>query len=119
MAGALAAAVLPLTLTTSADAAADTPSKKGKGTGACPAQTLCVYEHKDYNASGPARIWLFAADGAAYREWNLKGRSAADKGRSAYNNLKEHRAWLRVNGLRSGRGTGLPNLSGSKNEAPK
>ncbi|MEU8952698.1 peptidase inhibitor family I36 protein [Streptomyces sp. NPDC048518] len=58
--------------------------KTAKGAGACPAAHFCLYEHVNYNAAGPAKIWLFRTTDA-YAEFNLKNRQSANKGRSAYN----------------------------------
>ncbi|MFZ3500025.1 peptidase inhibitor family I36 protein [Streptomyces sp. 5.8] len=98
--GVLAAAALPLVLPgSSAAAPAPTPEirvKTGQGLAACPTAHLCLYENDQYNASGPARVWLFGNNGAAEKvEYNLKGRQPAHKGRSAYNNTKLYTASLR------------------------
>ncbi|AZM93901.1 peptidase inhibitor family I36 protein [Streptomyces sp. W1SF4] len=100
--GVLAAAALPLALagnSTAAPAAAPTPEirvKTAQGLDACPTAHLCLYEHEQYNASGPARIWLFGNNGAAEQvEYNLKDRQPAHKGRSAFNNTKAYTVTLR------------------------
>ncbi|MET9466558.1 hypothetical protein ABZY44_17475 [Streptomyces sp. NPDC006544] len=95
---ALAAALLPIALAGPAGAA--TPHikvKSGQGVRACPAETLCVYEHEQYNAAKPARIWLLArnARDAEQPQWNLKGHKAEKNGRSAFNNQGEWIATLR------------------------
>ncbi|MFF1496591.1 peptidase inhibitor family I36 protein [Streptomyces sp. NPDC058304] len=100
LAGVLAAAALPLTLPGSSTAApAPAPEirvKTAQGLDACPTAHLCLYEHEQYNASGPARIWLFGNNGAADKvEYNLDGRQPAHKGRSAYNNTKLYTVQLR------------------------
>ncbi|MGW6878204.1 hypothetical protein [Streptomyces xanthophaeus] len=95
---ALAAAVLPIALAGPAGATApDIKVKTGQGLNACPAETLCVYENEQYNASKPARIWLLArnARDAEQPQWNLKGHKAEKNGRSAFNNQGEWIATLR------------------------
>ncbi|GLX34258.1 hypothetical protein Sros01_03310 [Streptomyces roseochromogenus] len=96
----LAAAALPLALAGNSTAApAPAPEirvKTAQGLDACPTAHLCLYEHERYNASGPARIWLFGNNGAADQvEYNLKDRQPAHKGRSAYNNTKLYTVTLR------------------------
>lgn len=101
LAGVLAAAALPLAgSSTAAPAApASTPEirvKTAQGLDVCPTAHLCLYENEQYNASGPARIWLFGNNGAAEQvEYNLKDRQPAHKGRSAFNNTKLYTATLR------------------------
>ncbi|GGS39075.1 hypothetical protein Snoj_28640 [Streptomyces nojiriensis] len=100
LAGVLAAAALPLALAGNSTAApAPTPEirvKTAQGLDACPTAHLCLYEHEQYNASGPARIWLFGNNGAADQvEYNLKDRQPAHKGRSAFDNTKLYTVTLR------------------------
>ncbi|MFD4523929.1 peptidase inhibitor family I36 protein [Streptomyces sp. NPDC058470] len=100
LAAVLAAAALPLALPGNSTAApAPTPEilvKTAQGLAACPTAHLCLYEHEQYNASGPARIWLFGNNGDARQvEYNLDGRPPARKGRSAYNNTKLYLVNLR------------------------
>ncbi|MFF3214182.1 hypothetical protein ACFYYB_26345 [Streptomyces sp. NPDC002886] len=93
---ALAAALLPIALAGPAGAAAPTiKTKTGQGLKACPAETLCVYENEEYNASKPARIWLLNRDPLTSEQpqWNLKSHEAK-KGRSAYNHQQEWMATL-------------------------
>ncbi|WP_030556953.1 peptidase inhibitor family I36 protein [Streptomyces exfoliatus] len=107
LAGVLAAASLSLALVVAGHStAAPTPAapaptpeirvKTAQGLDACPTAHLCLYEHAQYNASGPARIWLFGNNGAAEKvEYNLEGRQPDHKGRSAFNNTKLYTATLR------------------------
>ncbi|MDD9383091.1 peptidase inhibitor family I36 protein [Streptomyces sp. ZAF1911] len=122
-AAALAAAVLPIALAGPAGAAApDIKVKTGQGLGACPAETLCVYETENYNATKPGRIWLLTRDSrqSEQPEWNLKGHQAEKRGRSAYNHQREWMATLRqghtlaesTEVVMMPRGAKLPSLNG-------
>lgn len=93
---ALAAALLPIGVAGPAGAASPTiQTKTGQGIKACPAESLCVYENEQYNASHPARIWFLTRDPRTSEQpqWNLKGHKAT-KGRSAYNHQREWMATL-------------------------
>jgi hypothetical protein len=81
---AVTAVSLALSVASPAEAEDTVKVKTGKGLDACPATNFCLYEHGNYNGSGPAKVWLFHTSNA-YSEFSLKGRDAADKGRSAYN----------------------------------
>ncbi|MFH8572611.1 peptidase inhibitor family I36 protein [Streptomyces sp. NPDC017993] len=68
-----------------------TSVKQGQGLEACQAGQFCLYENENYNASGSARIWIFAPDaGKQWEGWNFNGLTVANRGRSAANNLAEH-----------------------------
>ncbi|MFD8789442.1 peptidase inhibitor family I36 protein [Streptomyces vinaceus] len=91
MAAALAAAALPLAVPGAAQADSAFRVKQGQGLDACKAGQFCLYEHENYNASGPARVWIFVpVNSNGWDGWNFKGRPVADKGEAAVNNLAKY-----------------------------
>ncbi|MFE6153695.1 peptidase inhibitor family I36 protein [Streptomyces sp. NPDC057889] len=65
----------------SASAAAPVTQIKGHGLDACPKQSLCLYEHSDYNGDSDAKIWVVTGSVERLSEYG-----ANDEASSAYFN---------------------------------